>query len=86
MAFDTGPIATENQFPCRTLVACLDPGPLPMWCGAGRGGRPFVRPDLGYPSALRGAGRLLRRSAQALGDTRVEGTGSGGQRPKGSQG
>jgi hypothetical protein len=24
VALDTGPIATENQFPCRTLVACLD--------------------------------------------------------------
>ena len=23
MARDTGPIPTENQFPCRTLVACL---------------------------------------------------------------
>ena len=23
MAVDTGPIATEDQFPCRTLVACL---------------------------------------------------------------
>ena len=23
MAFDTGPIATENQFPCQTLVARL---------------------------------------------------------------
>ena len=23
MAFDTGPIDTQNQFPCRTLVACL---------------------------------------------------------------
>ena len=22
MAFDTGPIPTENQFPCQTLVAC----------------------------------------------------------------
>ena len=25
MALGTGPIATENQFPCRTLVACLSP-------------------------------------------------------------
>ena len=25
MAFDAGPIVTENQFPCRTLVACLLP-------------------------------------------------------------
>ena len=24
VAFDTGPIPTENQFPCQTLVACLD--------------------------------------------------------------
>ena len=23
MAFGTGPIATEDQFPCQTLVACL---------------------------------------------------------------
>ena len=23
VAFDTGPVPTENQFPCRTLVACL---------------------------------------------------------------
>ena len=23
MAFDAGPIPTENQFPCQTLVACL---------------------------------------------------------------
>ena len=25
MVFDTGPIATDNQFPCQTLVACLQP-------------------------------------------------------------
>ena len=37
VAFDMGPIATENQFPCRMLVACLCSLDTPSdGCGARR--------------------------------------------------
>ena len=35
MAVDTGPIPTENQFPCRTLVACLVATHFPFCARAG---------------------------------------------------
>ena len=38
VAFDTGPIVTENRFPCQMLVACLEITTKPSWPGLRWGG------------------------------------------------
>ena len=74
MALDTGPAATENQFPCPTLVACL----LPAVGGHSPAGSPSLpqlqgtpgakvkdREDGGDPSAPTTARRDLRGRARS---------------------
>ena len=56
MVFDTGPIPTENQFPCQTLVACLQNTPL---CDILSGYCFFTGPWTVTRSSL----RMLRRVA-----------------------
>ena len=55
MALDTGPIATENRFPCRTLAARLDGGAVTRPSAGDSGARtPFGESpsvgDEGFPA------------------------------------